>query len=147
MGGSVLSDTSGGWLQGFGYLLGLDGYIILAFILGLPANEIVIPILIMSYLSEGVMLEPDSLEASARSTCCQWVDLADGIKYDVFFAPPFPLWDDASYHPERDPKYKVDIACGTDSHWGSRRGLFSRSPSGAGFGTGLGSAGNIFSIG
>jgi ferrous iron transport protein B len=41
----------------------LDGYIILAFILGLPANEIVIPILLMSYLSEGVMLEPDSLEA------------------------------------------------------------------------------------
>ncbi len=52
----------GGFLQGFGYLLGLDGYIILAFLLGLPANEIVIPILIMSYLSEGVMVEPSSIE-------------------------------------------------------------------------------------
>jgi len=52
-----------GWLQGFGRLIGLDGYIILAFILGLPANEIVIPILIMSYLSQGTMLELDSIEA------------------------------------------------------------------------------------
>jgi ferrous iron transport protein B len=34
----------------------------LAFFLGLPANEIVLPILIMSYLSAGAMLEPDSAE-------------------------------------------------------------------------------------
>jgi ferrous iron transport protein B len=52
-----------GWLQGFGHLLGLDGYIILAFLLGLPANEIVVPILVMSYLAQGTMLELDSLEA------------------------------------------------------------------------------------
>ena len=63
VGGVSIIGHLGGWLHGFGYLLGLDGYIILAFILGLPANEIVIPILLMSYLSEGVMLEPDSLEA------------------------------------------------------------------------------------
>ena len=41
------------WLEPFGRALGLDGYIILAFLLGLPANEIVIPILIMSYLGAG----------------------------------------------------------------------------------------------
>lgn len=52
-----------GWLQGFGHLIGLDGFIILAFILGLPANEIVVPILIMSYLSHGSMLELDSIAA------------------------------------------------------------------------------------
>ena len=63
VGGISIIGHLGGWLQGFGHLLGLDGYIILAFILGLPANEIVIPILVMSYLSEGVMLELDSLEA------------------------------------------------------------------------------------
>ncbi|NMB08546.1 MAG: ferrous iron transporter B, partial [Tissierellia bacterium] len=34
---------------------------LMAFILGLPANEIVIPILIMSYMSKGSMLELDSL--------------------------------------------------------------------------------------
>jgi ferrous iron transport protein B len=51
------------WLQGFGYLIGLDGFILVAFILGLPANEIVVPILIMSYLSQGAMLDLDSIDA------------------------------------------------------------------------------------
>jgi ferrous iron transport protein B len=45
----------------FGQLLGLDGYIIMAFVLGLPANEIVLPILIMGYLSTGSLSEVDSL--------------------------------------------------------------------------------------
>ena len=45
----------------FARLIGLDGYIFMAFILGLPANEIVIPILIMSYMSKGSMLELSSL--------------------------------------------------------------------------------------
>jgi ferrous iron transport protein B len=50
------------WLQPPAYAIGLDGFILLAFILGLPANEIVVPILLMSYLSSGLMLEFDSLE-------------------------------------------------------------------------------------
>lgn len=45
----------------FGQLLGLDGYIIMAFLLGLPANEIVLPILIMGYLTTGSLTEVDSL--------------------------------------------------------------------------------------
>ncbi|SHJ47225.1 nucleoside recognition domain-containing protein [Tepidibacter formicigenes] len=51
------------FLQPFGKSIGLDGFILVAFILGLPANEIVIPILIMSYMAEGYMLELDSLSA------------------------------------------------------------------------------------
>jgi ferrous iron transport protein B len=43
-------------------LFGLDGVILMAFIIGLPANEIVVPILIMGYLSQGTMLELDSME-------------------------------------------------------------------------------------
>ncbi len=49
------------FLNPFAQLIGLDGYIMMAFILGLPANEIVIPILVMSYMSKGSMLELDSL--------------------------------------------------------------------------------------
>jgi len=56
-----LLDNCALFLQPFAELLGLDGYILMAFILGLPANEIVIPILIMSYLSKGCMLELGSL--------------------------------------------------------------------------------------
>lgn len=50
------------WLQPLGYAIGLDGFILLAFILGLPANEIVIPILLMMYLSTGQMIDFSSLE-------------------------------------------------------------------------------------
>lgn len=49
------------FLDPFAKLLGMDGYIMMAFILGFPANEIVLPILIMSYLSKGAMIELDSL--------------------------------------------------------------------------------------
>ncbi|MBN7773437.1 ferrous iron transport protein B [Clostridium aminobutyricum] len=49
------------FLDPFARLLGMDGYILMAFILGMPANEIVIPILIMSYMAKGSMLELDSL--------------------------------------------------------------------------------------
>lgn len=49
------------FLEPFGHALGMDGFILAAFILGLPANEIVIPILIMAYLSQGAMLEIEDL--------------------------------------------------------------------------------------
>lgn len=51
------------FLSPFAYWLGLDGYILLAFILGFPANEIVIPILIMSYTAAGHMVELNSLHS------------------------------------------------------------------------------------
>ncbi|MCX2828877.1 ferrous iron transporter B [Bacillus pseudomycoides] len=49
------------FLDPFAKSLGLDGFILAAFILGLPANEIVIPILLMSYLSTGALTELDDL--------------------------------------------------------------------------------------
>lgn len=49
------------FLDPFAKLIGMDGYIIMAFILGFPANEIVIPIIIMSYMATGSMLELDNL--------------------------------------------------------------------------------------
>lgn len=52
-----------GFLDPAARFIGLDGYILMAFILGLPANEIVLPILLMSYLSTGVMIEFSSLDS------------------------------------------------------------------------------------
>ena len=40
----------------FANLMGLDGYILTAFILGLPANEIVLPIILMSYMQTGTLV-------------------------------------------------------------------------------------------
>lgn len=55
----IISD----FLDPFARQLGLDGVILLAFILGFPANEIVVPIIIMSYMSSSYMLEMDNLVA------------------------------------------------------------------------------------
>lgn len=49
------------WFEPFASLLGLDGYILMAFILGLPANEIVLPILLMGYLSSGALVDVDGM--------------------------------------------------------------------------------------
>lgn len=59
---SILSHVAN-FLDPLGKLIGLDGFILLAFILGFPANEIVVPILIMSYMATGKMIEFDQLSA------------------------------------------------------------------------------------
>ena len=48
-------------LNPVGVILGLDGVIILALLLGFPANEIVIPIMLMGYLSTNTLVELDNL--------------------------------------------------------------------------------------
>ncbi len=48
-------------LNNFGLILGLDGVILTAFILGFPANEIVLPIIIMTYLSSNVMVDIEDI--------------------------------------------------------------------------------------
>ena len=49
------------FLDPFGRFIGMDGVIILAFILGFPANEIVIPIMLMCYLQNGSIIEFENL--------------------------------------------------------------------------------------
>ncbi len=61
-GNSILSYCTN-FLNPFGKFIGLDGVIIMAFILGFPANEIVVPIIIMSYMSTGNIMELSSLSA------------------------------------------------------------------------------------
>lgn len=45
------------WLDAPARLFGMDGMILLAFILGLPANEIVLPVMLMGYMAEGSLQE------------------------------------------------------------------------------------------
>ncbi len=61
MGDATLLHHCATFLDPFAQLMGLDGVILMAFILGFPANEIVIPIILMSYLSQGSLLELGSL--------------------------------------------------------------------------------------
>ncbi|HHX55007.1 MAG TPA: ferrous iron transport protein B, partial [Clostridiales bacterium] len=59
---SVIAHAAG-FLDPFARVIGLDGFILMAFILGLPANEIVLPILLMAYLSTGEMVEMQNLDS------------------------------------------------------------------------------------
>ncbi len=55
------------WLAGFmeppGALIGLDGVMLLAFLLGLPANEIVLPVALTAYLGCSTLTDYDSLDS------------------------------------------------------------------------------------
>ena len=57
---SVLSYCAG-FLDPFAKLIGLDGVILMAFILGIPANEIVVPVMIMAYMAQGSIMELDTV--------------------------------------------------------------------------------------
>ena len=55
VGGESLLLRIAGFLDPLGTLMGLDGIILMAFLLGFPANEIVLPIILMAYLQNGVL--------------------------------------------------------------------------------------------
>ncbi len=66
IGGNTLLAICSGFLDPLGKLLGLDGVILMAFILGTPANEIVIPIMLMAYMSQGTIAETGALDVVHR---------------------------------------------------------------------------------
>lgn len=61
VGDGTLLSVCADFLNPFANMIGVDGYILMALILGFPANEIVMPIIIMSYLRANKMIELDSL--------------------------------------------------------------------------------------
>lgn len=54
-----LLDIIANFLTPLANLMGLDGYILTAFILGIPANEIVLPIILMCYMGNGSLVNLD----------------------------------------------------------------------------------------
>ena len=61
VGNSSILNICADFLDPFAKLMGLDGIILMAFILGIPANEIVLPIIIMAYMSSGSLTELASI--------------------------------------------------------------------------------------
>lgn len=57
VGDSNLARLIADWLNPFGLLLGLDGVILLAYIIAIPANEIVVPTMMMVYMGAGMMVD------------------------------------------------------------------------------------------
>jgi ferrous iron transport protein B len=56
-GGANLARHSADFLDPFGRALGLDGVILLAYVIAIPANEIVVPTMLMVYMGSGMMTE------------------------------------------------------------------------------------------
>ncbi len=57
VGGTSLLTYATQSLDPFARYFGMDGTILLAFLLGFPANEIVIPVMLMGYLTQGTLTE------------------------------------------------------------------------------------------
>lgn len=74
----------------FARLMGLDGTILMAFILGLPANEIVIPIMVMGYLSKSTLFEFESLDQFKNlllNNGWTWLTAVNMILFTIYHWP------------------------------------------------------------
>jgi ferrous iron transport protein B len=59
--GTSMATLTANALRPLGNAIGLDGVILLAYIIAIPANEIVVPTMLMVYMSGGMMTELDSM--------------------------------------------------------------------------------------
>jgi len=78
------------FLDPFAKLMGLDGYILTAFILGIPANEIVLPIILMSYLASGSLVDMDNTFAIGEILKQNGWTLLTSINVMIFTLLHFP---------------------------------------------------------
>lgn len=74
----------------FARLMGLDGYILTAFILGLPANEIVLPIILMCYMQTGSLVEMDNIHSIFNILCANGWTIVTAINVMIFSLLHFP---------------------------------------------------------
>lgn len=79
-----------GFLDSFARLLGLDGVILLAFILGFPANEIVIPIALMMYTAGTGLTEAGTLAETGAVLLANGWSKVTGICFILFSVLHFP---------------------------------------------------------
>ena len=89
IGGMPLLGAFCGFLDPAARLFGLDGAILAAFILGFPANELVLPILLMAYTSGGSLAEAGGTELFTVLTANGWTPLTAvcTVVFTVFHWP------------------------------------------------------------
>lgn len=90
IGGSSILYYIATFLDPFAKLMGIDGYILSAFILGIPANEIVLPIILMSYLSSGNLVNMDNTLAIGEILKQNGWNILTGINVMIFTLLHFP---------------------------------------------------------
>lgn len=74
----------------FAKIMGLDGYILAAFILGIPANEIVLPIILMCYMGSGTLVDLENTMAIGEILIQNGWTLLTAINVMIFTLLHFP---------------------------------------------------------
>lgn len=90
VGGESLLAHGAAFLDPLGRLMGLDGVMLLAFILGFPANEIVLPIALMAYTSGGVLTDisdPTAIGAILVANGWTWRTAVSAILFSLMHWP------------------------------------------------------------
>ena len=78
------------FLDPVGLLLGLDGVILLALILGFPANEIVVPIMLMCYLNTSTLIDMDNLNVLKDILVSNGWTIKTALSFIILFMYRFP---------------------------------------------------------
>ena len=86
---SILTHVAN-FLNPFATLMGLDGYILTAFILALPANEIVLPIILMSYMATGTLVDLEDATSIGKILLDNGWTILTGINVMLFSLLHFP---------------------------------------------------------
>jgi len=88
--GSSLLSHCCRFFEDAGQLMGMDGAILVAFLLGFPASEIVLPIVMMAYLSTGMLMETGALNEMRQvllSHGWTWLTAANVLLFTLFHWP------------------------------------------------------------
>lgn len=88
-GASLLGHFTG-FLEPLGQLMGLDGVILAAFILGLPANEIVLPIALTAYLCSGTITDTGTVSEIGRVLTENGWSVYTAVNFIVFSVLHWP---------------------------------------------------------
>jgi len=78
------------FLNPIGFLIGLDGIILTGFLLGFPANEIVLPIIIMGYMSSNIMMDVSNFDVMKNIFINNGWDIITAICMIIFIVFHFP---------------------------------------------------------
>lgn len=88
--GISLLTTIANFFDPFAKLMGLDGYILTGFILGLPANEIVLPIILMGYMQSNSLIHMDDTFAIGNILLNNNWNFLTAINVMIFALMHFP---------------------------------------------------------
>ena len=89
-GGESILTIVANFLDPFAKLMGLDGYILTAFILGIPANEIVLPIILMCYLAGNTLVDIEDTQTIAKILMDNGWNILTALNVMIFTILHFP---------------------------------------------------------